>query len=446
MNQSRILGFVKRRLHILFAVILISIAIVAITLGITRSATRKTAADQIRVQTIPARIGDISETVSALGTLEPATRVELKAELAGRIRGILVAEGDIVKKNQVIAELDTRDLEVKLKQAEANYLSARADLNKLLAGPSEADLAQASSAYEQARLALQSAKDQVARDKALYDKGALSKQQWEDSSTKLKTCEQQLLATKKKLDDLQAGPRKEDVDAARARVSQGEADLAAARRDLESASIRAPIGGTVIDIPVQEGDMVNAGATLAVVADLAHMKAVIPVNEIDVPKLRHGQEALIRVDALPNERFSGKVTEIGYEGMVRDNIVTYEVTADVPNPDGRLRPGMTVDVNIVLRSKRNTLIIPVDALIDRGGRTIVMISGEKGPISRQVTTGLRTDTMVEIVDGLAPGDNVVLPLEGRPSSGNYGSSGRGQDAVQSNRRTGAPMIRMMPGL
>ena len=388
------------------------IALVGIVSGIfgwqrVRGA-RDNQALQARFQEVNPHIGEITESISALGNLEPYLRVEVKPEVDGKVERIFVKQGELVKKGQRIVKIDPGDLPVILKQAEAGVLSARAKLNKLLAGPDASDVAQMETSYEQARISLDDAKKQLARDEALFHNGAISEQQFQDSRSRVKLAEQQFIAAKEKLDSARSGPKKEDVEVARAELAQAEANLASIKRQMDSLTVVAPIDGTITDVAVQEGDVVKQGATLVTLADLTKMKAVIPVNEIDMPKIVPGQQVAITLDALPGQRFHGKVSSVGYEGQIRDNIVTYEVTADIPNPDGKLRGGMTADVTVILQSKKNVLVLPVDALQERYGRTIVLVAGQDGPVPRSVKVGLRNDSFVEIVDGLSEEDRVLI--------------------------------------
>ncbi|HHY46084.1 MAG TPA: efflux RND transporter periplasmic adaptor subunit [Firmicutes bacterium] len=399
----------SRRKSVIIVCLIIAVVAVVGVLGWQRLHNNRNArALSTSMEEIPVRAGDVAATVSALGNLEPYVRVEVKCEAAGKIERVFVEEGDPVKKGQPIARIDPGDLPVKLKQAEAGYLSARAKLNKLLAGPDASDLAQAEASYEQARISLEDAKKQLSRDEALFRTGAISEQQLQESRSRVKLNEQQFLAAKEKLESLRRGPDKEDIEVARAELAQAEANLDSIRSQVNSLTATAPIDGTVTDIKVQVGDVVKEETSLAVIADLTKMKAVIPVNEIDIPKIAPGQQVLITLDALPGQRFQGKVSSVGYEGQIKDNIVTYEVTASIPNPGGKLRGGMTADVTVVLQSKENVLVVPIEALQERRGQTIVLVPGDDGPTRRPVRVGLRNDSVAEIVDGLSLGDRVLV--------------------------------------
>lgn len=415
-----------RRNSVIIVSLVIGLAVVAVWILRWQRLrdSRETQAQWAGLQEIAVRTGEITDSISALGNLEPYTRVEVRPEVAGRIESVFVKEGEFVRKGQALVKIDPKDLLAKLRQAEASYLSAQVKLNRLLAGTSAADLAQAEASYEQARVSLDDAKKQLSRDEVLFRAGAISEQQLQDSRTKVELSQQQFTAAKEKLESLRRAPDKEDVEVARAELAQAEANLNAIRDQVNSVTVKAPIDGTVTDVKVQANDIVNESTTLVVVADLSKMKAVIPVNEIDIPKIAPGQAVSITLDALPGQRFEGRVSSVGYEGQVRDNIVTYEVIASIPNSDGKLKGGMTADVTIILQSKKDVLIVPVGALQERRGETIVLVPGEDGPVPRSVKVGVRNDSVAEIVEGLSPGDRILARgAYQMPSSGSNVRSG-----------------------
>lgn len=415
-------------------------------------------------QEVPVRRGPISETISALGTIVPGTQVDVLAQTAGIIRRVAVQEGDEVRPGQLLVQLDSQDAEVQVKQAQASLLSAQANLAKLLAGTSDADLAQAEASLEQAQASWRSASDQLKQDEALFKAGAVSQQELARSQDQLSTASRQLQAAQEKLAELKKGPTPEDLRAARAQVAQAEANLAAAQRNLAQTKVVAPIAGTVTSLSAQAGASVKSGDVLAVIADLGRMEAQVPINEIDAPNVRAGQAVSLTLDALPGRTFRGQVSSLAYQSSVQDNIVTYLAKIQVDNQDRALRPGMTVDASIILNTHPDALLVPVEALEETAtGRTFVWVPagsasanqrGQAGPGatgfggasrrtssgaapfgSRQqaratnagavpaaggagtpaegavrvpVQVGLRNDTLAEITGGLREGDVVLI--------------------------------------
>ena len=139
------------------------------------------------------------------------------------------------------------------------------------------------------------------------------------------------------------------------------------------------------------------------------MKVKILINEIDVPEVEKGQKAVVTLDAFPNQQFEGKVTTIAPEGKIVENIVVFETTIELPNPDNILLSGMTAEAEIIIKSKDNAIIIPLEALEERGGKAQVLVKGPDGqPVQKEVKTGLRSDTQVEIEEGLQEGEEVSI--------------------------------------
>lgn len=372
----------------------------------------------------------ITAAVSALGSLSPVLSVDIKINEGGRVKEVLIAAGQTVQANQVIARLDADDLAAREKQVRADLLSAQASLQKLLAGASQADIAAARSNLAQQELSLTNAQATYAQNKNLFESGAISKQQYDESRDKVDLAELAVEATRQKLADLTAPPREADVAAARAQVARAEANVAEVQQDLQAVTIRSPIAGTVVDLPVVAGQTLGNNGLVATVADLRRMQATVLVNEIDIPQVRVGQETEIRVDALHGRMFRGEVTQVGQMPGDDNNIVTYPVVSVLPNREGQLRPGMTVDVNIVLGKSEAALVVPVEALVEAGGRTVVLAPGAAAdgqagrPETRPVQVGLRNDTLVEIVGGLEEGDKILVPQAAGVAALGAGQGGR----------------------
>lgn len=407
------------------------------------------------MRTMVVRRAPITAAVSALGSLAPINSVDVKINEGGLVKEVLVAAGQTVQAGQIIARLDADDLAAREKQARADLLSAQASLQKLLAGASQADIAAARSNLAQQQLSLTNAEATYAQNKNLFESGAISKQQFDESRDKVELARLAVEAARQKLADLTAPPREADVAAARAQVARAEANLAEVQQDLQAVTIRSPIAGTVVDLPVVAGQTLGNNGLVATVADLRRMQATVYVNEIDIPQVRTGQETEIRVDALQGRMFRGEVTQVGQMPGDDNNVVTYPVVSVLPNPQGLLRPGMTVDVNIVLGKSEAALVVPVEALVDAGGRTAVLVPGAAAdgqpgrPEPRPVQVGLRNDTFVEIVGGLEEGDQILVPQAAGVAAVGAGQGGRmfigGPGGVPGVPGGGRPVVRLQPG-
>ena len=151
------------------------------------------------------------------------------------------------------------------------------------------------------------------------------------------------------------------------------------------------------------------------------MKVKILINEIDVPEVEKGQKAIVTLDAFPSQQFDGEVTTIAPEGEIVDNVVVFETTIELPNPDSMLLSGMTAEAEIIIKSKDNAIILPIEALEEKGEKAWVLVKDSSGqPIQKEVKVGLRNDTQVEIEEGLEENEEVFLSLSSTSSQSNFG--------------------------
>jgi len=406
----------KKVKKIIIPLIILSVAIIAIWLiSFNNKLTASQKENDLIYKTIPVEKGSISNSISVVGTAESLTRAEVKSEIGEKVVQIFVKSGDLVTINQPLFQLDTRELEISRQKIESQLISAQAELDKLLQQPSEVDLKQAEANYQEALIALENAQRTLERHRELFASGGLSKEQLEQSEDQVILKEQAVYVSKAQLDDLKKQPKKEDVEIRRAQISEVKASLESIKNQLEASLIKSPISGTVIDVNVKVGDIIQTGSATttnitATIDDMSTMKVVVPINEIDVPRIQEGMKARVVLDALPDQPFNGKVDSISYLGKITENVVTYDATILIPNPDRIIRPEMTAEAEITTEYKENATIIPLDALIEKKGKSFVLIANQEGePIEREVKVGIRNGDQVEIIEGIETGELVVLP-------------------------------------
>jgi len=400
----------KARKIVLIVIILIS-AFAIVWFAFLRNSLSTANKDvPITYKTAPVQKSNISTSISIIGTLESFYRAEVKSEIDGKITEIYVDSGDRVTKDQPLLQLDTRDLNINLQKSEAQLITAQAELDKLLSQPTEFDLKQAEASYQEALIALEDARRTLDRHRELFTSGGLSQEQLEQSQDQVILKEQAVNVAKARLDDLKQQPKKEDIDIKRAQVSEAEANITSIKNKLDASLIKSPFTGTLIDVKVKVGDMIQPGTTTVIIDDMSTMKVVVPVNEVDVSHIQKGMKAKVVLDALPDKTFEGQVDTLSYLGKITENVVTYDATILIPNPEGLLRPEMTADVDITTQSKQNAVTIPIDALIEKNGKTFVLIAGkDTEPVEKEVKVGIRNDTTVEIIEGVKEGDRIAFP-------------------------------------
>ncbi len=335
--------------------------------------------------------GEVSTTITATGTIEPVTQVEVGTQVSGIIDKIYVDFNSEVKKGQVIAEMDRRNLTSDLTTAQSNLASAKSSLD-----------------YQEAY---------YKRYKTLYDKGLISTNDYENAYLQYQQAKETYRS------------RQESVRTA--------------QQNLAYATITSPIDGVILDKAVEEGQTVAAGfstPTLFTIAqDLTDMRVIADIDEADIGGVKEGQRVQFSVDAYPDETFEGAVTQVRQQATTESNVVTYEVVIGAPNKDLKLKPGLTANVTIYTNQKNDVLLVPNKALKFTPNP---MFLGPDGKIqdtqaakkvwtkqgntftAHKVETGITNGSVTEIISGVKEGTKVVteLNLTGVPTEVEGGSN------------------------
>jgi HlyD family secretion protein len=297
---------------------------------------------EVQVNTSPITRGDIVDTVGATGTLQAVTTVQVGSQVSGNISWLGADFNSIVKKGQVIARLDPSLFEAQLQQTTANLTQARANLAK------------AQSDLERTKVQLIDAQQKYSRAKELAAKQLLPQSDLDAAKIAVDTA-QAMLAS-----------QQATVTQAQAAVSQSQASVNQSQVNLDHTIIVAPIDGIVTQRSVDVGQTVAASMqapTLFIIAaDLTKMQVNANIDESDVGRIRPSQHVTFRVDAYPTETFEGTVAQVRLQPVVVQNVTTYGTVIDVPNPQLKLKPGMTANVKVEIAKRTNVLRIPTAAL------------------------------------------------------------------------------------
>jgi HlyD family secretion protein len=368
--------------------------------------------------------GPLTATVSASGNLAAVTTVQVGSQLSGQIREIRVDFNSIVERGQVIARLDPEIFEAKVTQARAEVESARASVltQQAQVERARADVENARAGHAEARA--QTAKAQVAlldarrdldRRDELFRRELIARSERDSAQAAHDSAIAQLDATKAKEAAVAAAigsaaaqlrVAEAQLTAARAQVTQKQAALEQARVDLDRTTIRAPVDGVVVSRQVDVGQTVAASLqapTLFTIAqDLTKMQVETSVDEADIGRITLGDRSIFTVDAFPGETFGGSVAQIRKAPQVVQNVVTYTVVVGVDNPGGRLLPGMTANVKVVVAEKPSVLKVPNAALRFRptgADAGPAATAGAPGAPAGDATAGPRP-TVEQIREGL----------------------------------------------
>lgn len=354
--------------------------------------TGKTSKGGIRLETAKVGRSSISNTVTATGTVEPVTEVEVGTQVSGIIDKLYADYNDVVKAGQLIAEMDKVNLKAELASAQAQLASSKSEYE-----------------YQQKN---------YARNKILFEKKLISDSDYETSTY--------------------------NYEKAKAAYEQNQAAMVKVNRNLEYATITSPIDGVVINRAVEEGQTVAAGfetpTLFTIAADLTKMQVIADVDEADIGNVENGQRVSFTVDAYPNDVFEGTVTQIrlgdsessSSASSSTSTVVTYEVVISAENPDLKLKPRLTANVTIFTLERDNVLTVPTkslrfvpDAEILAQLGYIVTEAGTEAPAGKRlvwtrngqelkpkaVTVGSTSGNMIEITDGLSEGEELAVDLE-----------------------------------
>lgn len=366
-----------KRKRILIAAVVVAVVVVAWLV------LRPSKGSEITLETAPTSRITIRNSVTATGTVEPVTEVEVGTQVSGIIDRLYVDYNDVVKAGQLIAEMDKVTLQAELESSQAELANCKAEYD-----------------YQSKN---------YTRTKALHEKALVSDQEYDDATYL--------------------------YEKSRAAYDQAKAAMVKVERNLGYATITSPIDGVVISRAVEEGQTVAAGfetPTLFTIAnDLTQMQVVADVDEADIGQVADGQRVEFTVDAYPDDTFSGTVEQVRLEATTESSVVTYEVVITAYNPDLKLKPGLTANVTIYTLEKDQALAVPTKALrfvpdaelLGEAGLTIgaeapsatsgqreVWVMHDRQLQPRLVTTGAASGDMTEITGGLTDGDTVAVGL------------------------------------
>lgn len=315
----------------------ITIGIVAVAaLGAVLAASilsRRKSGVEVKTERVEKR--DLTAIVTASGNIEPKKKVNISADVMGRVIDLAVDEGDLVREGDLLLRIDPTQYEAAVERGEAAVRQVTSQL------------AQTEASLDQARKALERAEALHSGDSSLVSEEAL-----EDARTRLHIQEAA-------------------DEAARHGIAVARAALADARQNLAKTVIRSPMAGRIVRKNIEQGEtavigtMNNPGSLLLTVADLSEMEAVVTVNETDVPSIKLGDPATLEVDAMPGTKLSGKVTRIGNSAIQStgtSEAVDFEVRIGIDAPPETLRTDLSVTADIVTAERKGVLAIPIIAL------------------------------------------------------------------------------------
>lgn len=370
------------------------------------------AARAASARAVPAYVAErraLAQRVVASGRVMPAARVTLGSLSLARVTEVAVREGDAVRRGQLLLRLDDAEARAALSQARARVQEAAARLD-LVRGVTTRTAAES---VRRAEVRVAQAERDVERARRLFDGGSASAAQLEDAEKALLLARSE--AETAAVQAASVGDAGADQRLAAAALRQAQAAAAAAQAKLDEKELRAPADAQVLVRGAEPGDVVQPGAALLVLAEAGRTRLTVQPDEKNLAVLREGQEADAVADAFPAEPFRAAVSYIA--PAVDPARGTVEVRLDVPSPPPFLRPDMTVSVNVTVGRKDDALVVPAEAVRDAADDPwVIRVEGGRA-VRRPVKLGLRGEGMLEVLEGLLPGDAVVPPAAGAIDAG-----------------------------
>lgn len=323
---------------------------------------------------------NISTLITATGTVKPINQVEVGTQVSGIIKKLYVDFNSIVKKGQLLAEIDKEMLDNELKAMQSNLDAAKIEFN-----------------FQQLN---------YNRQKELHTKQLISDSEFEQA--------------------------KYTYDKSKTNYEMSQSNLTKIKTNLAYATIYSPIDGVVLKRAVEEGQTVaasfNTPTLFTIAQDLSKMQIVASVDEADIGEIKEGQKVDFSVDAYPDEVFVGSVQQVRLNATTTTNVVTYEVIIDAPNENLKLKPGLTASVNIYTNEKKDVLGIPYKALSFKPSKeelgkkwTIIEPKDKKTKyvwitkgdtlITKAVSIGINNGSRAEVIGGLKKGEEIIIGIE-----------------------------------
>ena len=287
-------------------------------------------------------------------------QVEASFRVAGKVLERPVDEGYMVKSGQLLARLDAQDLEQQVAMRAADAATARATLDAALAGSRKEEIEASKAALEQANADLRRLEPDVARLRDLQQQGILSLRDYQATQAAFEAARGKVRQADQQYTLVRIGPRKEDLDQARARFEQAQQALALARTQLGYATLTAPVSGVILSKNIEPMEYVAPGTSVVTMADLGQVWLRAYLEESDLGRVKVGQKAFVTTDTYPGKRYEGRVSFIASEAEFTPKSVqtrkeraklVYRIKIDLPNPAMELKPGMPADAEITLEAR-----------------------------------------------------------------------------------------------
>jgi RND family efflux transporter MFP subunit len=364
----------------------------------------------VSVKVVKAARENIAVPVSAVGTIWPREKADVAAKISAQIKKMALLKNKVVHAGEVIAVLESRDLETQRAEAVAALNEARANERSLITGTIPKTNAEDQKALLDARAKVNNARATYERRRALFERGGISKKDLEASQLDLTTAEDELRLQEQTVALRTHSLNPNDRALASAKTAQAQQRVATLDAQLSYATIRSPITGIVTDQFQYEGEFASAGGKLVTIADMSTVIVKAPFADTAVAELKTGDTVTVVPTDTSAEEMHGQVTLLSRSSDPTNR--TVEVWVTLGNEDGKLRANGAAQVTVFANSKDDAIVIPPSAVTletsDADGGTVMVVDAANVAHETKVKIGIRTPDKVEIVEGLKGGETVVV--------------------------------------
>jgi HlyD family secretion protein len=364
----------------------------------------------VSVKVAKAEKSAIAAPVTAVGTIWPREKADVGAKISAQIKSMALLKNKLVRAGEVIAVLESRDLQAQRAEAVAALNEARANERSVITGTIPKTNAEDQKALTDARARVNTARATYERRRVLYEKGGISKKDLEASQLDLTTAEDELRLEEQTVALRTHSLNPNDRALAAARTAQAQQRVATLDAQLSYATIRSPITGIVTDQFQYEGEFASAGGKLVTIADTSTVIVKAPFSDTAVAQLKTGDTATVVPTDTSAEEMHGQVTLLSRSSDPTNRSV--EVWVTLGNSDGKLRANGAAQVTIAANSKTDAIVVPASAVSletsNANEGTVMVVDNQNVAHETKVTIGIRTPDTIEIVEGLKGGETVVV--------------------------------------
>jgi multidrug efflux pump subunit AcrA (membrane-fusion protein) len=357
------------------------------------------------VQVVEARRGPIDHVVTADAVIYPINQANVTPKIAAPVKRMLVNRGDHVKANQLLADLESRDLAAAVNESKSLYDQAEANYQNVNGATTVDDKTKAQADLASAQQGLEAAKKVYDSRVELVKQGALAQKLADDAKVSLVQAQSAFDTAQRHLQTLNMVGQREQIAGAKAQADAAKAHYESAIAQLSYAEVRSPISGVVADRSVYAGEMPASGTPIISIVDISQVvaRANIPVKEAEAIKV--GRPAII---AGPDGDIGGKVIVVS--PAVDPQTTTVQVWVQAPNPDEKLKPGGTTRVTIKAETLQDVVIVPAAALLnsDEGGTKVMVAGNDNLAHERKISVGIRQGDNLQLISGVQPGEKVIV--------------------------------------